>query len=79
VQNSRLYSRRLRHTVGVMANEAEILKMKHYVRYYHEGRIVPIAQDSAGDLAERTIKFIIFLNQAISDGVSYKIILLTKI
>ena len=78
MQNSRLYSRRLRHTVGVMANEAEILKMKHYVRYHHEGRIVPIAQDSAGDLAERTIKFIIFLNQAISDGVSYKITLLTK-
>ena len=69
----------MRHTVGVTANEAERLKVKHYEKYHHEGRIVSIAKDLARDLADGTIKFIIFLNQAISDGVSYKITLLTKI
>ena len=41
-------SKKLRHTVGVTANEAERLEVKHYERHHHECRIVPFAQDLAG-------------------------------
>jgi hypothetical protein len=41
---------------GATANEAERLKTKNYERYHHEGRIVPIAQDFAGALADGHLK-----------------------
>ena len=44
--------------------------MKHYEKYHREGRIVPIAQHSAGGLAIGAIKCINFLYQGISEGVS---------
>ena len=55
--NKTRYSKKLRHTVGATANEAERLRVKHYEMYHHEGRIVPFAHDMSGGLANKAIQF----------------------